>query len=81
MGKVVLMGVLLVSVALGYPLLQGIFLASDSGREDLIIRGFLGLGLLAGLVVFAVVMTRRQHRKLDEARQELSSLVVGDVPE
>lgn len=80
-GKLVLVGVLLISLVLGYPLLQGLFLAAEAGRDDLLLRGFLGMGLLAGLNVFSVVLIRRQHRRLDEARQELSSLVVGHPAE
>lgn len=79
-GKLVLGGVLLVSAVLGYPLLHGLFLALEAGREDLIVRAFLGLGILFGLIVFSVILIRRQHRKLDEAREELKSLVTGDLP-
>jgi hypothetical protein len=71
-------GVLLVSVALAYPLLQGLFLAQEAGREDLILRAFLGMGLLAALNVFSVVLIRRQHKNLDEARDELLTLVTGE---
>jgi hypothetical protein len=74
----VLGGVLLVSVALAYPLFQGLFLAQEVGREDLIVRAFLGLGLLAALIVFSVILIRRQHKSLDEARDELAALVTGE---
>jgi len=77
----VLAGVILVSLALGYPLFQGLFLALEAGREDLIIRAFLGLGLLAIVIVFSVILIRRQHRSLDEAREELNALVTGDLVE
>ena len=78
--KVVVAGVLLVSVAFAALLIQGLFLALDAGRTDLMVRAILGLALLSGLDVFAVVMMRRQRRILDEAKEELEGLVKGEAP-
>ena len=79
-GKVVLGGVLLVSVALGAILIQGLLLALETDRKDLILRAWVGLGLLAGLDLFSVILIRRQHRRLDEAREDLVALIRGDPP-
>ena len=68
-------GVLLVSVVFAAVLVQGLLLASNAGRQDLVLRAFIGLGLLAGLNIFSLVMVRRQHRMLDEAREELEEIV------
>jgi hypothetical protein len=77
-GKLVLGGVFLVSVAFAAVLIQGLFLALEVGRRDLLGRGVFGLALLLGLNLFSLVLVRRQHRMLDEAREELEELVRGD---
>ena len=79
-GKTVLAGVLAVSLVFGATLVHGLLLALEAGRNDLFVRGLVGLGLLAGLDVFSVFLIRRQHRKLDEAREDLVALVAGDPP-
>ena len=79
-GKIVVAGVLLVSLAFAVVLIQGLFLALNAGRTDLMVRAILGLALLVGLDAFAVVMMRRQHRILDEAAEELQELVRGEAP-
>jgi hypothetical protein len=79
-GKVVLGGVLLVSSAFGAILIQGLLLALEADRSDLILRAWIGLGLLAGLDLFSVILIRRQHRRLDEAREDLVALIRGDPP-
>jgi len=80
MGKIVLGGVLLASVAFGGVLLQGLLMAVEAGRDGLVVRAWIGLGLLLGLDVFSAVLIRRQHRILDEARVELQELITGDGP-
>jgi len=55
-------------------------LALEAGRNDLVVRGFVGLGLLVGLNLFSIAMIRRQHRILDDAREDLEALVRGDPP-
>ncbi len=77
-GKLVLGGVFLVSVAFAAVLVQGLFLALETGRTDLVGRGVFGLVLLLGLNLFSLVLVRRQHRMLDEAREELEELVRGN---
>jgi uncharacterized membrane protein len=77
-GKLVLGGVFLVSVAFAAVLVQGLFLALEAGRTDLVGRGVFGLVLLLGLNLFSLVLVRRQHRMLDEAREELEELVRGN---
>jgi hypothetical protein len=79
-GKLVLGGVLLVSLVFGATLIQGLLLALEAGKGDLILRAWIGLGLLAGLVLFAAFLIRRQHRRLDEAREDLVALIRGDPP-
>ena len=76
-GKLVVAGVLLVSLAFAVVLVQGLFLALNGGRADLVIRAVFGLALLVGLDLFAVVMMRRQHQILDEAKAELEELARG----
>ena len=78
-GKIVLLGVLLVSLVFCGVLIQGLSLALDAGRTDLVVRGAAGLVLLLGLNVFSVVMIRRQHRMLDEARADLKEMVTGET--
>lgn len=80
-GKVVLGGVLLTSLLLGLVLLQGLMLALDAGRGDLVAVAGGGLVVLLGLDLFAAVLVRRQHRILDEAREDLEALVLGEPPE
>jgi hypothetical protein len=77
-GKLIMLGVLLVSVVFGAVLLQGLLLAHDVGRTDLLARAMAGLLLLVGLDLFSVIMIRRQHQMLDEARADLRELVGGD---
>jgi phosphate/sulfate permease len=79
-GKTVLVAVVLVSLVFAVVLTQGLSLALEASRSDLVIRALVGLGLLAGLNLFSVVLIRRQHRVLDEAREELEALVRGDLP-
>jgi hypothetical protein len=71
----VLVGVSLVSLVLGAVLMQGLILAAEAQRQDLILQAGLGLGLLLILELFSIVLTRRQHRILDEAREEMEELV------
>ena len=78
-GKVALAGVLLVSLVLGAVLLQGLLVAAEAQRHDLILRAALGLGLLLALDLFSLYLIRRQHRMLDEAREELEELVRRSV--
>lgn len=78
-GKLVLAGVLLVSLVLGSVLVQGLLLALDGERQDLVFRAVLGLGLLVAVDLFAIVSTRRQHRMLDEAREDLQGMARGGV--
>ena len=78
-GKIVLLGVFLVSLVFGAVLVQGLFLAQAAERTDLVTRAVVGLSLLVGLDVFSLVMIRRQHRMLDESRSDLRELVSGDV--
>jgi hypothetical protein len=77
-GKIVLVGVLLVSLVFGAVLVQGLFLAREAGRTDLEIRAVAGLALLVGLGLFSLIMIRRQHRMLDEARADFQDLIRGD---
>lgn len=77
-GKIVLGGVLLVSLVLGAVLVQGLLLALDAQGQDLVSRALLGLGLILALDLFSIHLTLRQHRMLDEAREELARLVEGD---
>ena len=77
-GKLVLAGVLLVSVVFAAVLTQGLLLALDADRTDLVARAWAGLGLLVGLDLFSLIMIRRQHRMLDEAHADLQELVRGD---
>ena len=74
-GKIVLGGVAVVSLVFAVVLTQGLSLALEGGRNELVIRAVVGLGLLVGLNFFSVVLIRRQHRVLDEAREELEDLV------
>ena len=74
-GKIVLGGVAVVSLVFAVVLNQGLSLALEGGRNELVIRAVVGLGLLVGLNFFSVVLIRRQHRVLDEAREELENLV------
>ena len=74
-GKIVLGGVAVVSLVFAVVLTQGLSLALEGGRNELVIRAVVGLGLLVGLNFFSVVLIRRQHRVLDEAREELENLV------
>ena len=74
-GKIVLGGVLLVSLVLGGVLVQGMLVALDGGRGDLAGRAAFGVALLVVLNSFSVYLIRRQHRRLDEAREELRELV------
>jgi len=74
-GKLVLGGVLIVSLILGAVLAQGLVLALEGGRSDLVGRAVFGLALLLALDAFSVILIRRQHRSLDEAREELRELV------
>jgi len=76
-GKIVLSGVLLVSLVLASVLIQGLVLANAAQRSGLLIRAALGLGFLAFLDIFSVILIWRQHRLLDEARDELVELVAG----
>jgi exosortase/archaeosortase len=59
-------------------LVQGLLVALEAGRNDLVMRALVGLSLLVGLNLFSVVLIRRQHRMLDEARDGLEALVRGD---
>lgn len=77
-GKIVLGAVLLVSVAFALVLTQGLSLALEAGRGDLVVRAWVGLGFLAGLNLFSVTMIRRQHRLLDDARKDLEALVLEE---
>lgn len=74
-GKIVLGGVILVSLVFGVVLAQGLFMAVEAGRGDLVGRAVFGLVLLLALNTFSLVLIRRQHRMLDEARRELQDMV------
>lgn len=74
-GKIVLGGVLLVSLVLGGVLVQGMLVALDGGRGNLAGRAAFGVALLVVLNSFSIYLIRRQHRRLDEAREELRELV------
>ena len=74
-GKIVLAGVAAVSLVFAVVLTQGLSLALEGGRNELVVRAVVGLGLLVGLNFLSVVLIRRQHRVLDEAREELEGLV------
>lgn len=74
-GKIVLGGVILVSLVFGVVLAQGLFLALEAGRRDLVGRAVFGLVLLLALNAFSLLLIRRQHRMLDEARRELQEMV------
>jgi hypothetical protein len=73
--------VLFTSLLLGLVLLQGLMLARGTGRADLVAVAGAGLAVLVGLDLFATVLVRRQHRILDEAREDLEALILGDPPE
>ena len=79
-GRIALAAVVLISLFFGAVLVQGLRLASDAGRVDLIGRAVLGLALLAGIDVIAVLLVRRQHVMLDEARADLEELMRGEHP-
>lgn len=74
-GKLVLGGVLLVSLVFGVVLVQGLLLAEQGNRGDLVWRAALGLALLLALDLFSLLLIRRQHRRLDEALEEMRELV------
>lgn len=77
-GKVIFLSVFLVSLVLGGVLVQGLRLAREAGRNELVVPGLMGLGILVALNVFSGLLARRQHRLLDEAREELQRLVAED---
>ncbi len=77
-GKIVLGAVLVVSLVFGLVLIQALLLAREAGRQDLVVRAWVGLGLLACLILFSAILTRRQHRMLEEAREDLEALVAED---
>jgi len=79
-GKTAVAVVLVVSLAFAAVLIQGLVLASETGRQELVVRAFVCLVSLAGLNIFALVMVRRQHRMLDEARSDLEEIVRGELP-
>jgi len=79
-GKLVLAGVLAVSAVLGLFLVQALVLAGEAGRGDLMARALVGLGVLLLLDVASILLVRRQHRLLDEAREEFRALVQGRTP-
>lgn len=79
-GKVVLIGVGLVSLIFGAVLIQALLLAVAGGRDDLVNRALMGIALLAGLNLFSILLIRKQHRALDEAREEMEEMVRGDLP-
>lgn len=70
-----MLGVFLVSLFFAVPLVQGLILALDRGRNDLQLWALLGLGLLVALNFFSLILIRRQHRNLDDARSELEALL------
>ena len=78
-GKLVMGGVLLISIPFAVVLVQGVRLALEAERSGPAVRGFLGLGLLVGLNLFSFILIRRQHRMLDEAKEDLIALVEGDL--
>jgi hypothetical protein len=79
-GKVILGGVLVVSLVMGAVLLQALSLALEGGQGDLVARAVIGLAILLALDAFSVVLIRRQHRRLDEAREELRELLNLSAP-
>jgi hypothetical protein len=72
--------VVIVSIIFGAVLIQALLLALRGGRGDLASRAFMGLGLLAGVNLFSILLIRRQHRTLDEAREEMEEMVREDLP-
>ncbi len=74
-GRIVLGAVLLVSLVFAVVLVQALLLAAEASRPDLAVRAFLGLILLGGLDFFSLLAIRRQHRMLNEAREELEEMV------
>ena len=79
-GKLVLAGVVIVSLIFGGVLIQALLLALEGGRGELVTRALGGIGLLAGLNLFAILLIRHQHRSLDEAREEMEEMVRGELP-
>ena len=77
-GKVVLLLVALVSLGFTPVLVQALLLAREAGRSDLVTRAIVGLGVLIGLNLFSWILIRRQHRMLDEAREDLEALISGE---
>lgn len=71
------MGIVALALIFGGVLVQGLLLALDAGRWGLVLRAAFGLALLAGLVVFSVVLVRRQHVVLEEARSDLEEMIRG----
>lgn len=78
-GKIVLAGVAIVSIIFGGVLIQALLLALEGGRDDLVTRALVGIGLLAGLNLFSILLIRHQHRALDEAREEMEEIVRGKL--
>jgi len=74
-GKLVLGGVFLVSLVFGAVLVQGLLLVEQGNRDDLVGRGVFGLALLLAVNLFSLLLIRRQHRRLDEALEEMRELV------
>jgi len=79
-GKIVLAGVAFVSLIFGAVLIQALLLALEGGRGELVTRALAGIGLLAGLNLFAILLIRHQHKTLDEAREEMEEMVRGELP-
>jgi hypothetical protein len=74
-GKISVLVVLVVSLVLGSVLAQALVLARGTGQDDLASRAIFGIGLLVVVNLFSAGMAWRQHRLLDQARSELSTLV------
>jgi hypothetical protein len=77
-GKLIVLSVFLVSLLLGGVLVQGLKLARDAGRTELVVPGLIGIGILAALNLFSGFLVRRQHRLLDEAREDLRRMVAEE---
>lgn len=80
-GKIALGAVIVLSLVFAAVLVPGLTLALEEGRPELVRRAVFGLALLGALDVFSIVLIRRQHLMLDEARDELEEMVRLDRPE
>jgi len=66
--------VFLVSLVFGVALVEGLLLAEQGNRGDLVGRAVFGLALILALDLFSLLLIRRQHQRLDEALEEMRDL-------